>query len=73
MFKLLYRKKNYCKPKQNNALSKVKYWKFALTDTGNRKINQKINESRHRYKSTNNMKIYNISSLDTVYTILNNI
>jgi len=73
MFKLLYRNKNYCKPKRNNALSKVKYWKFALTDTGNCKINQKIIESRHKYKSTSSMKIYNISSLSNVHNILTNI
>jgi len=73
MFKLLNRKKNYCKPKQNNPLSKVKYWKFALTDTGHRKINEKINESRHKYKSTTGMKIYNITSLSSVHNILTNI
>jgi len=73
MFNVLHRKKNYCKPKQNNSLSKIKYWKFALTDTGNRKINQKINEFRHRYKSTSSMRIYNISSLNSVHNILTNI
>jgi len=65
MFKLLHRKKNYSKPKKNNA---VKYWKFALTDTGNRIIKQKIIESRRKYKSTNSMKIYNNSSLGNVHT-----
>jgi len=73
MFNLLHHKKNYCKPKKNNSLSKIKYWKFASTDTGNREINQKINESRHRYKSTSSMKIYNISSLNNVHNILTNI
>jgi len=73
MFKLLNRKKNYSKPKKNNSLSKIRYWRFALTNTSNRKINEKINESRHRYKSTTSMKIYNISSLSSVHNILKNI
>jgi len=37
MLKLLNQKKNYIKPKKNNPLSKIRYWKFALTDTSNRK------------------------------------
>jgi len=49
MFKLLHRKKNYPKPKNNK--NKTKYWKFALTDTSNKLINKKINESRRLYKS----------------------
>jgi len=70
MFKLLHQKKNYSKLKKNNSIN---YWKFALTDTGNRLIKQKIIESRHKYKSTSSMKIYNISSLANVHTILTNI
>jgi len=71
MLKLLQRKKHYLKPKSNK--NKTNYWKFELTDTSNKIINAKINESRRLYKSTNNMQIYNISSLSNVHSILNNI
>jgi len=73
MFKLLHRKKNYSKPIRNNSLSKISYWKFALTDTHNLSINQKINESRHKSKSTSSTKIYNITSLANVHSIVTNI
>jgi len=71
MFKVLQRKKNYDKPKNNK--NKTSYWKFASTDTLNKQINNKINEARLLYRSNNNMDIYNISSLSNVYNILNNI
>jgi len=71
MFKVLQRKKHYVKPLNNK--NKSSYWKFALIDTLNKQINNKINESRLLYKSTHNMDIYNISSLSNVYKILNNI
>jgi len=71
MFKVLQRKKHYVKPKNNK--NKTNYWKFALTDTLNKQINNKINESRLLYKSNHNMDIYNITSLSNVYKILNNI
>jgi len=73
MFKLIHRKKNYSKPRINNSSSKINYWKFALTDTHNSRIKHKIIESRHKYKSTNGMRIYNISSLANVHSILTNI
>jgi len=71
MFKVLQRKKHYVKPKSKK--NKTNYWKFALTDSLNKQINNKINESRLLYKSNHNMDIYNISSLSNVYKILNNI
>jgi len=67
MLKVLQRKKHYVKPKNNK--NKTSYWKFALTDTLNKQINNKINESRLLYKSNQNMDIYNISSLLNVYKI----
>jgi len=71
MFKVLQRKKHYVKPKTNKNITS--YWKFALTDTLNKQINNKINESRLLYKSNHDMDIYNITSLSNVYRILNNI
>jgi len=71
MSKVVHRKKHYIKPKINK--NKNNYWKFALTDTANNVINNKIKSARQIYKSNNNMDIYNISSLKNVYNILNNI
>jgi len=71
VFKVLQRKKHYVKPKNNK--NKTNYWQFALTDSLNKQINNKINESRLLYKPNYNMDIYNISSLSNVYNILNNI
>jgi len=71
MFKVLRHEKHYVKPKNNK--NKTNYWKFSITDTLNKQINNKINESRLLYKSNHNMDIYNISSLSNVYKILSNI
>jgi len=70
VFRVIQRKKHYVKPKNNK--NKTNYWKFALTDSLNKQINHKINESRLLYRSNHNMDIYNISSLSNVYNILNN-
>jgi len=71
MFKVLQRKKHYVKAKNN--INKTNYCKFSSTDTLNKQINNKINESRLLYRSNNNMDIYNISSLSNVYKVSKNI
>jgi len=71
MLKVLQRKKHYVKPKIIN--NETNYWKFALTDTANYVINDKIKAARQIHRSNNNMDIYNISSLSNAHNILNNI
>jgi len=71
MFKVLQRKKHYVKAKNNK--NKTSYWIFALTDTLNKEINNKIREGRLLYKSNHKMDIYNITSLSNFYKLLNNI
>jgi len=48
---------------QKNNKNETSYWKFALTDTLNKQINNKISKSRLLYKLNNNMDIYNIHDI----------
>jgi len=48
MLKVVHRKKHYVKPKTNK--NKTNYWKFALTNTLNNVINNKIRAARQIYR-----------------------